>query len=96
MLTGKATSAEAESPPELRGSSLVRLESRGERLLKMFGVLSETIGVVSDSIDVPAGLSEAGVLVDSPPCTEVTVRAGEVVTGSVFSSPTIGGGELGA
>lgn len=98
MLTGKATRAEAaESPPpaEPRGSSLVRLERRGDRLLRMFGVLRETTGVVRDSIEELTVLSEEATLVFV--VTPVTAGIGaELLTATVLSSPTIGGGELGA
>ena len=96
MLTGKATRAEAAESPavaEPRGSSLVRLERRGERLLRMFGVLRETTGVVSDSIEQVTGLSKAALVL-----ALVTVgTVAELLTAAtVLSSPTMGGGELGA
>ena len=96
ILTGKATRAEAAespTPAEPRGSSLVRLERRGERLLKRFGVLRETTGVVRDSIDVLTGLSEATVFVVAPVTEGIAV---ELLAATVLSIPTIGGGELGA
>ena len=63
MLTGKATSADAEEckslPPPLaaavaladgpKGNSPMKLEKRGGRLLNMLGVARERMGVVRDS-----------------------------------------------
>ena len=100
ILTGKATRADAEdSPADPRGISLVRLERRGEMLLRRFGVLRETTGVVSDSMEVleglrappPAARTELPVL-----ATVVTANEETVEDGSGLSIPTIGGGELGA
>ena len=65
ILTGKATKAEVESPvpppppptPALapNGKSPPKLEKRGGRLLKRFGVRSDRpTGVVRDSRFVPA------------------------------------------
>ena len=96
MLTGKATRADAEdSPAEPRGISLVRLERRGEMLLRMFGVLRETTGVVRDSIEVLGGL-RVPLLVARTELLTAAVAASEEEAGSGLSIPTMGGGELGA
>lgn len=99
MLMGNATSADVESPTEAEPRGISILERRGEILLSGLGVLNDTMGVLSDSIDAggsgPVEVEGVATLVVG------VVDAGsdeedEVGSISLCSSPTIGGGEFGA